>query len=73
MWTPLKTTGELLRAREERRDQYGWKVDFDDFKMPFLANVDEKLDEVAEREAFANYIKMKKWKKPKAKKEKKKK
>ncbi len=45
VWTKQPTTGDLLCAKETRRQRYGWEVDFPDFEMPFLKNVSKKVEE----------------------------
>ena len=47
-WKKQKTTEDLVCAREERRQRYGWQVDFPDFKMPFMNNVAVKVAEEGE-------------------------
>ncbi|XP_078503210.1 ankyrin repeat and EF-hand domain-containing protein 1 [Lissotriton helveticus] len=42
LWTPLPTTEELIRKREQRRERFTYEVDFEDFKMPFTKNLMEK-------------------------------
>lgn len=44
IWTKQPTTEELICERELRRERFGWEVDFEDFKMPFLQNVANKVD-----------------------------
>lgn len=46
LWTKQKTTQQLIKAREVRRDRFGWEVDFEDFKMPLMNNVDQKVIEM---------------------------
>ena len=50
-WTPQKNSADLCRDRVARREQYSWKVDFDDFKLPFYEHVADKLAVVAEEDA----------------------
>jgi len=45
-WTKQATTEELICERHNRRNRYGWEVDFPDFKMPFLKNADNKVIEM---------------------------
>ena len=45
-WTDQPTTDDLICERERRRQRYGWEVDFQDFNMPFLKNVDNKVLEM---------------------------
>ena len=35
-----------MEARGGNRERYGWEVDFEDFKMPFLKNVSDKVEEM---------------------------
>lgn len=43
-WTKnVPCSGDLVSELAERRRRYGWRVDFHDFKLPFLQNVAEKL------------------------------
>jgi hypothetical protein len=45
VWTKQPTTQELLCEKENKRQRYGWEVDFSDFKMPFLKNVANRVEE----------------------------
>jgi len=45
-WKNVPTSGELESQLAERRGRYGWRVDFDDFRLPFLQNVAEKLAQI---------------------------
>ncbi|XP_014937016.2 ankyrin repeat and EF-hand domain-containing protein 1 isoform X3 [Acinonyx jubatus] len=42
IWSPEATTAELIRKRELRRERFTYKVDFEDFMMPFQKNITEK-------------------------------
>ena len=46
IWTKQPTTQELIQDRVNRREVFGWEVDFHDFKMPFQKNVDNKVIEL---------------------------
>ena len=41
-WTEQDTTAQLLEKKQRARDQYGWEIDFDDYKLPFLKNLARK-------------------------------
>jgi hypothetical protein len=43
VWTEQDTTEELLEKKQIARDRYGWEVDFEDFKLPFLKNIETKM------------------------------
>ena len=45
-WSKVPTTAELIAERVQRRNRYGWQVDFDDFKLPFLQNVEDKMAKI---------------------------
>jgi hypothetical protein len=45
-WSSVPTTDLLIGDRVVRRSRYGWQVDFDDFKLPFLQNVADKVAEM---------------------------
>lgn len=45
VWTDQPTTQNLLNERVCRRDRFTWEVDFPDFKMPFLKNVANRVEE----------------------------
>ncbi|KAK0047251.1 ankyrin repeat and EF-hand domain-containing protein 1 [Biomphalaria pfeifferi] len=51
IWTPQKTTKELLRDKEIKRERFGWEVDFPDYESPFQKNISTKLQEIAAEEA----------------------
>lgn len=51
VWTKQPRTEDLMNDRENRRQRYGWEVDFEDFKMPFLKNVYVKVEEAGGLEA----------------------
>ena len=42
-WTDQPTYQRLVEQRARRRDRYGWAVDFDDFQMPLLCNVNDRV------------------------------
>jgi len=46
-WKNVPTSGELVSRLAERRRRYGWRVDFDGFKLPFMQNVAEKLAQMS--------------------------
>lgn len=52
VWTKVQSTEELIEARQRRREQYGWMVDFDDFLMPFQKNIAEKVGAIEAEEAI---------------------
>lgn len=45
VWTDQPNTEDLLQAKQSRRERYGWEVDFENFQMPFLKNVSNKVAE----------------------------
>ena len=45
VWTAQPSTDDLMDERKNRRQRYGWEVDFEDFKMPFLKNVYVKVED----------------------------
>ena len=45
VWTKQPSTEDLLDDCKNRRQRYGWEVDFEDFKMPFLKNIHVKVEE----------------------------
>jgi hypothetical protein len=59
VWTKQMTSDDLVRARQDRRRQYGWMVDFDDFKMPFQQNIANKLEQMAADELVELQIRKK--------------
>lgn len=46
VWTKLPSSEELISARVVRRERFSWRVDFEDFRMPFQQNVYEKMQTV---------------------------
>lgn len=52
VWTTVQSTEELIEARQRRREQYGWMVDFEDFLMPFQKNIADKVDAIESEEAI---------------------
>ncbi|CAL1527779.1 unnamed protein product [Lymnaea stagnalis] len=50
VWTTQKTTAELLRDKEIKRERFGWEVDFPEYEMPFQKNISEKLKEMEEED-----------------------
>ena len=38
-WSVQPTSRDLVAALELRRQRFGWQIDFEDFKLPFLQNV----------------------------------
>ena len=47
-WTEQDTTEQLLQKKQMTREQYGWEIDFDDYKLPFLKNLGAKLKKEVE-------------------------
>ena len=39
------TTEELIAEKETRRNRYGYEVDFNDFKLPFIKNAMDRVEE----------------------------
>ena len=48
VWTKQPTIEELLCSKQDRRDRFTWEVDFEDFKMPFMKNIEVKNTGVEE-------------------------
>lgn len=48
VWTEQDTTEQLLEKKKMTRDQYGWEIDFDDYKLPFLKNLNKKVEKMAQ-------------------------
>lgn len=49
-WTKQPNTQELICLRQDNRERHGWEIDFPEtFKMPFLANIAQKV-EIMEKE-----------------------
>ncbi len=48
VWTEQDTTAQLLEKKQMTRDQYGWEIDFDDYKLPFLKNLSAKVKKEVE-------------------------
>ncbi len=42
-WTEQDTTEQILEKKRQTREQYGWEIDFDDYKLPFLKNLNQKM------------------------------
>ena len=43
-WTEQPTSEDLIQRRVGTRGRFGWEVDFDDFQMPLLKNVYERVE-----------------------------
>lgn len=46
VWTEQDTTEKLLEKKEIIRDRFGWEVDFEDYKIPFIKNVMKRIDKL---------------------------
>ena len=46
VWTEQDTTEQLLEKKREARERYGYEVDFDDFKLPFMRNVNKQVEKM---------------------------
>lgn len=46
VWTEQDTTEQVLEKKQIARERYGWEVDFDDFKLPFMKNIQNKVKEM---------------------------
>ncbi len=46
VWTEQDTSEQVLEKKRIARERYGWEVDFDDFKLPFMKNVQNKIKEM---------------------------
>ncbi|XP_057289679.1 ankyrin repeat and EF-hand domain-containing protein 1-like isoform X1 [Hydractinia symbiolongicarpus] len=40
-WMPESNTNELLAQKKEKRDQFGYEIDFSDYKPPFQKHIDD--------------------------------
>lgn len=49
-WVKQPTTGDLLQEKQDRRDQFTWEVDFNDFEMPFKKNISTRCKLMAEED-----------------------
>jgi len=45
MWNHQPTTEDLLEEKQDKRDRFGYEVDFDDFEMPLKKNITVKIHE----------------------------
>lgn len=45
-WTEQDTTAQLLEKKKLARDQYGWEIDFEDYKLPFIKNLNRKVEKL---------------------------
>lgn len=50
-WTEQDTTEKLLEKKHLMRERYGWEIDFEDFKLPFMKNIDKKIEKIGPIEA----------------------
>ncbi|ESO07019.1 hypothetical protein HELRODRAFT_171057 [Helobdella robusta] len=50
VWTRQKTTEEIISEKNERRRRLGWRVDFEGFRLPFLQNIQEKVEAIEKEE-----------------------
>lgn len=50
-WTEQDTTDQILDKKQMMRDRYGWEIDFDDYKLPFMKNVAKKMEKLGPVEA----------------------
>ncbi len=48
VWTEQDTTEKLLEKKQMTREQYGWEIDFEDYKLPFMKNLSAKLKKEVE-------------------------
>ena len=46
VWTEMDTTEKILEKKKIARERYGWEVDFDDFKLPFMKNIQNKIEKM---------------------------
>jgi hypothetical protein len=46
VWTEQDTTQQLLERKNMYREKYGWEIDFDDYKLPFIKNVNKKIEKM---------------------------
>ena len=52
-WLPQLTTDGLLEKRKERRDRFGYEVDFSDYKPPYQKHVFDRTIELEALEGAA--------------------
>lgn len=52
------TTGDLLQEKQDKRDQFTWEVDFDDFEMPFKKNISTRCKLMADEDDWLLFIYM---------------
>ncbi len=45
-WTEQDTTEQILQRKQIARERYGYEVDFEDFKLPFMKNVTKKIEKM---------------------------
>lgn len=45
-WTEQDTTEKLLEKKKLMRERYGWEIDFEDFKLPFMKNIEKKMGQI---------------------------
>lgn len=50
-WTEQDTTEQLLDKKQMARERYGWEIDFEDFKLPFMKNVSKRIEKLGGVEA----------------------
>lgn len=46
VWAEPDTTEKVLEKKQLARERYGWEVDFEDFKLPFMKNVHSKIEKM---------------------------
>ena len=52
MWNHQPTTEDLLEEKQDKRDRFGYEVDFDDFEMPLKKNITVKIHEFQTQTAW---------------------
>ena len=50
------TTGDLLQEKQDKRDQFTWEVDFNDFEMPFKKNISTRCKLMADEDDWLLFI-----------------
>lgn len=49
-WIQMSTTDQLIEDMVKKRQQFGWEVDFPDFRMPFDKNIANKITDIIKEE-----------------------
>jgi hypothetical protein len=46
VWTEQDTTEQILERKQMAREKFGWEIDFEDYKLPFMKNVYKKAEKL---------------------------